>query len=62
MKNRWSIAVAGTVLQTALGTVYAWSYFQKPVMEFCGWKNVEVMWIFSLAIWCGCFATQEPCC
>jgi len=48
--TRWIIAVAGTVLQAALGTVYAWSYFQKPVMHAHGWKNVEVMWIFSLAI------------
>lgn len=48
--TRWGIAVAGTVLQVALGTVYAWSYFQKPVMSAYGWKNVEVMWIFSLAI------------
>jgi OFA family oxalate/formate antiporter-like MFS transporter len=33
-----------------LGTVYAWSYFQKPVMAEFGWNNTQVMWIFSLAI------------
>jgi OFA family oxalate/formate antiporter-like MFS transporter len=33
-----------------LGTVYAWSYFQKPVMVEFGWNNTQVMWIFSLAI------------
>jgi OFA family oxalate/formate antiporter-like MFS transporter len=40
----------GTVLQLALGTVYAWSYFQKPIMTAFGWSNVQVMWIFSIAI------------
>jgi len=40
----------GTVLQICLGTVYAWSYFQKPVMVEFGWNNTQVMWIFSLAI------------
>jgi OFA family oxalate/formate antiporter-like MFS transporter len=40
----------GTVLQLVLGTVYAWSYFQKPIMTTFGWSNVQAMWIFSLAI------------
>ncbi|HBX52065.1 MAG: MFS transporter [Bacteroidetes bacterium RIFOXYA12_FULL_35_11] len=48
--NRWLIAIMGTVLQLALGTVYAWSFFQKPIMAAFGWSNVQVMWIFSLAI------------
>lgn len=48
--NRWLIAIMGTVLQLALGTVYTWSFFQKPIMAAYGWSNVEVMWIFSIAI------------
>ncbi len=48
--NRWLIAIMGTVLQLVLGTVYAWSFFQKPIMATYGWTNVQVMWIFSLAI------------
>jgi len=48
--NRWLIAIMGTALQLVLGTVYAWSYFQKPVMTTFGWSNVQAMWIFSLAI------------
>jgi OFA family oxalate/formate antiporter-like MFS transporter len=50
VRNRWLIAIMGTVLQLALGTVYAWSYFQKPIMTSFGWSNVTVMWIFSLSI------------
>ena len=48
--NRWLIAIMGTVLQLSLGTVYTWSFFQKPIMAAYGWNNVQVMWIFSLAI------------
>ena len=48
--NRWLIAIMGTVLQLVLGTVYAWSFFQKPIMTAYGWSNVQVAWIFSLAI------------
>ncbi len=40
----------GTLLQVVLGTVYAWSLFQKPIMAEYGWTNVQTMWIFSIAI------------
>lgn len=50
--NRWFIALAGTGLQLCLGTVYAWSYFQKPLVETYGWSNAQVAWTFSLAICC----------
>lgn len=48
--NRWYIASMGTLLQLVLGTVYAWSFFQKPIIKAYGWSNVQTMWIFSLAI------------
>lgn len=48
--NRWFIASMGTLLQLVLGTVYAWSFFQKPIIKAYGWSNVQTMWIFSLAI------------
>lgn len=48
--NRWMIAIMGTLLQVALGTVYAWSFFQKPVMDANNWTNSEAAWAFSLAI------------
>jgi MFS transporter, OFA family, oxalate/formate antiporter len=40
----------GTLLQMCLGAVYAWSYFQKPLVEGYGWQNSQVAWTFSLAI------------
>lgn len=48
--NRWLIAIMGTVLQLTLGTVYAWSFFQKPLVTAFQWSNTQVAWAFSLAI------------
>src|SRR6266540_3941762 len=48
--NRWLVAIMGTVMQVCLGTVYAWSYFQKPVMDANHWTNSQAAWAFSLAI------------
>src|SRR5690554_1395383 len=48
--HRWFIAIMGTLLQVVLGTVYAWSFFQNPIIAEYGWSNVETMWIFSSAI------------
>lgn len=48
--QRWPIAIAGTCLQICLGTVYAWSFFQKPIITRYGWSNESVTWVFSLAI------------
>jgi MFS transporter, OFA family, oxalate/formate antiporter len=48
--NRWLIALMGTALQLCLGTVYAWSFFQKPLVETYHWNNAQVAWVFSLAI------------
>jgi OFA family oxalate/formate antiporter-like MFS transporter len=48
--KRWLIAVMGTLVHLCLGTVYAWSFFQKTVAETFGWSNSETAWAFSLAI------------
>src|SRR3990172_1934531 len=50
LPNRWLIAIMGTMLQVGLGTVYAWSYFQKPMMTANNWTNSQAAWVFSLAI------------
>jgi OFA family oxalate/formate antiporter-like MFS transporter len=38
------------MLQVCLGSVYAWSYFQKPLVDEYGWRHTQVAWTFSLAI------------
>jgi OFA family oxalate/formate antiporter-like MFS transporter len=48
--NRWLIATAGVVMQVALGAVYAWSVFRKPLSEAYGTGVSEVNTTFSIAI------------
>jgi OFA family oxalate/formate antiporter-like MFS transporter len=48
--KRWLIALVGTTIQLCLGTVYAWSYFQKLLASNYGWTQSQTMWTFSLAI------------
>jgi len=48
--GRWYMAAMATLLMVCLGTVYAWSYFQTPIMKEFGWNNTQVSLIFSFAI------------
>ncbi len=48
--NRWIIAVAGIVMQIALGAVYAWSVFRIPLTRAYGWSISQVTLTFELAI------------
>src|SRR5829696_2054939 len=48
--NRWLIAAAGVVMQVALGAVYAWSVFRKPLSEEFGTSVSSVNVAFTLTI------------
>lgn len=48
--KKWFIAFIGILVHLFLGTVYAWSYFQTPIVEHTGWSNTQVTWAFSLSI------------
>jgi MFS transporter, OFA family, oxalate/formate antiporter len=48
--NRWLIAAAATVLQIALGAVYAWSVFRIPLVNSFHWTIEEVTLAFTIAI------------
>src|SRR3954467_8993903 len=48
--NRWSIAVAGVLIQVALGAVYAWSVFRVPLAKQFGWTISEVTLTFTISI------------
>ena len=48
--NRWRIAVAGVVMQIALGAVYAWSVFRVPLSKQFGWSISEVTLTFTICI------------
>ena len=48
--TRRPIAVAGCVMQVALGAVYAWSVFRIPLTKAHGWTVSQVTLTFELAI------------
>ena len=48
--NRWGLALAGVIMQIALGAVYAWSVFRIPLTRSFGWTVSQVTFTFTLAI------------
>jgi OFA family oxalate/formate antiporter-like MFS transporter len=48
--NRWQIALAGVVMQIALGAVYAWSVFRIPLTRQYGYTVSQATLIFEIAI------------
>jgi len=48
--NRSILAVAGVLMQMALGAVYAWSVFRIPLNRTYGWTVSQVTVAFELAI------------
>src|SRR5580698_6530897 len=48
--KRWGIAAAGVLLQVALGAVYAWSVFRKPLATQFNWSIPEVTLTFTICI------------
>src|ERR1700675_859150 len=48
--NRWYIALAGVLMQLALGAVYAWSVFRVPLTKQFGWSSPEVTLTFTISI------------
>lgn len=48
--RRWGIALAAVIMQIALGAVYAWSVFRKPLTARFGWSIQEVTLTFTIAI------------
>src|SRR5581483_5942124 len=43
-------AIAGVVMQIALGAVYAWSVFRIPLTKLFGWSIPQVTLAFTIAI------------
>jgi MFS transporter, OFA family, oxalate/formate antiporter len=48
--DRRIILAAGVILLASLGSVYAWSFFIKPLREAYLWSNMQVSAVFSLAV------------
>lgn len=48
--DRRLILAAGVILLASLGSVYAWSFFTKPLIEAYQWSTMQVSAVFSLAV------------
>jgi MFS family permease len=56
--NRWRVPPASIAIHLCIGSVYAWSIFNPPLMRVIGvaapaaddWSEGNVLWIFSCAI------------
>ncbi|NES13724.1 OFA family MFS transporter [Micromonospora sp. PPF5-17] len=49
-RGRWGLVLAAVLVQLALGAVYAWSVFNKPLQAEFGWSKAEVVLPFEVAI------------
>lgn len=54
--NRVTIAIAGVIMQVALGAVYAWSVFTGPLQEALGASTTAINATFSITIFALGFA------
>jgi MFS transporter, OFA family, oxalate/formate antiporter len=48
--DRRLILLAGVMLMASLGSVYAWSFFTKPLQAAYHWANWQTSLVFSLAV------------
>ncbi|WKY47186.1 OFA family MFS transporter [Eubacteriaceae bacterium ES3] len=48
IKNRWMILVVSVVINLCIGFAYAWSVFQKPLMETFGWSSAQASLVFTI--------------
>ncbi|HET7081436.1 MAG TPA: OFA family MFS transporter [Chloroflexia bacterium] len=49
--NRWTVAIAGVIMQLALGAIYAWSLFVKPLNNIHpDWSRTDITVTFSIAL------------
>jgi MFS transporter, OFA family, oxalate/formate antiporter len=48
--SRWTIAIAGVLMQMALGAVYAWSVFRTPLANRFGWTIPQITLTFTITI------------
>ena len=48
--KRWGIALAGILMQMALGAVYAWSVFRTPLVKQFHWTIAQVTLTFTICV------------
>lgn len=47
--NRWLVLAAGIVINLCIGSAYAWSVYQKPLIALFNWSTQETSLAFTLS-------------
>ncbi|MGM0418904.1 MAG: L-lactate MFS transporter [Thermodesulfobacteriota bacterium] len=47
-KNRWIILLAAVIMNLCIGSAYAWSVFQKPLMSMFDWTTTQASLAFTI--------------
>ncbi|MGL5512796.1 MAG: MFS transporter, partial [Sporomusa sp.] len=47
--NRWLILAACMIINLCLGAGYAWSVFQKPLIDMFGWTTAQTSLAFTIS-------------
>jgi len=48
--NRWLILLSSLIINLCIGSAYAWSVFQKPLIVLFGWTTTEASLAFTLSL------------
>jgi len=46
--NRWIVLLASIIMNLCIGSAYAWSVFQKPLIEMFGWQTSQASLAFTI--------------
>lgn len=46
--NRWVILIASVIINLCIGSAYAWSVFQKPLIQQFGWSTGQASLAFTI--------------
>lgn len=49
-QNRWIVLITSFIINLCLGSAYAWSVFQKPLIAKFGWSTGQVSIAFTLSL------------
>jgi MFS transporter, OFA family, oxalate/formate antiporter len=48
--NRWIILIASMIINMCIGSAYAWSVFQNPLISLFGWSTTDTSLAFTLSL------------
>lgn len=48
--NRWLVLISSVVINLCIGSAYAWSVFQKPLIDLFSWSTADTSLAFTIAL------------